>query len=158
MLYLHHQWSDESHILQSCSTYQYSKTVEYEAPTPFSSRVIVTLPLIFWILPDLNRAVRHEFIQNFRHIFNFQRIDLQDECIDSISTFFGDKLYTYSLQENYTGAIRSTLESVKIKVYKNLRKCPGNPDPPTWRSWYEDGNLRMWVRGGSIDPDITISR
>ena len=94
----------------------------------------IKLPENFRILPDLNRAVRHEFIHNFEHVFNFRRIDLQDECIDSLSTFFADKLYTYSLQENYTGAIRSTLESVKIKVYKNLRKCPGNPDPPTWRS------------------------
>ena len=113
MLYLHHQWPDKAHILLSCSTNQYSKTVEYEAPTPFGYRAIATLLPNCRILPDLNRAVRHEFFYNFGCVFNFQRIDLQDECIDSISTFFGDKLYTYSLQENYTGAIRSTLESVK---------------------------------------------
>ena len=90
MLYLHHQWSDEAHILQSCSTNQYSKTVEYEAPTPFGYRVIVTLLPKFRILSDLNRAVRHEFIYNFDHVFNFRRIDLQDECFESLSTFFTD--------------------------------------------------------------------
>ena len=90
MLYLHHQWSDEAHILQSCSTNQYFKTVEYEAPTPFGYRVKVTLLPNCRILPSLNRAVRHEFIQNFRQVFNFRRIDLQDKCFETLSTFFTD--------------------------------------------------------------------
>ena len=41
MLYLRHQWSDEAHTLQSCSTTQYSKTVEYEAATPSGYRVMM---------------------------------------------------------------------------------------------------------------------
>ena len=46
MLYLRHQWRDEAHTLQSCSTNQYSETVEYEAPTPPGYRVMVTkLPI-----------------------------------------------------------------------------------------------------------------
>ena len=42
MLYLHHQWSDGVHTLQSYSTNQYSETVEYEAPTPSGYQVMVT--------------------------------------------------------------------------------------------------------------------
>ena len=46
MLYLRHQWPDEAHTLQSCSTTQYSKTVEYEAATPSGYRVMMTkLPI-----------------------------------------------------------------------------------------------------------------
>ena len=46
MLYLRHQWPDEARTLQCCSTNQYSKTVEYEAPTPSGYRVMMTkLPI-----------------------------------------------------------------------------------------------------------------
>ena len=33
-MYLHHQWSDEAHTLQFCSTNEYYKTTEYEPQTP----------------------------------------------------------------------------------------------------------------------------
>ena len=42
MLYLLHQSSVEAHTLQSCSTTQYSETVEYEALTPSGYRVMMT--------------------------------------------------------------------------------------------------------------------
>ena len=34
VLYLRHQWSDEAHTLQFCSTVKYSETIEYEPQTP----------------------------------------------------------------------------------------------------------------------------
>ena len=65
MLYLHHQWSDGVHTLQSCSTNQYSETVEYEAPTPSGYRVMVTkLPISgrnYCLLP----VPRSEFFLEF---------------------------------------------------------------------------------------------
>ena len=41
LVYLHHQWSDEAHTLQFCSTGEYSETVEYEPQTPTHVRDIV---------------------------------------------------------------------------------------------------------------------
>ena len=38
-LYLHHQWSHEADILQSCSTHEYFETVEYEHPAALGRRV-----------------------------------------------------------------------------------------------------------------------
>ena len=40
LVYLHHQWSDEAHTLQFCSTDEYSETVEYEPQTPTHVRDI----------------------------------------------------------------------------------------------------------------------
>ena len=94
----------------------------------FSMRVCIQYGLSFWH-PDLN------LVWILGHVFNFRRIDLQDVWTDSLRNFCGIKLYTYSLQENYTGTIRGTRKCIKLKVYKNFRKSLGNPDPPTWRSW-----------------------
>ena len=65
MLYLRHQWPDEAHTLQSCSSDQYSETVEYEAPTPSGYEVMATkLPISgrnYCLLP----ALRSEFFLEF---------------------------------------------------------------------------------------------
>ena len=34
LVYLHHQWSDEAHTLQFCSTGEYFETPEYELQSP----------------------------------------------------------------------------------------------------------------------------
>ena len=41
LVYLHHQWSDEAHTLQFCSSGEYSETVEYEPQTPTHVRDIL---------------------------------------------------------------------------------------------------------------------
>ena len=41
VVYLHHQWSDEAHTLQFCSTGEYFETVEYELHRPLGARDIL---------------------------------------------------------------------------------------------------------------------
>ena len=38
VVYLHHQWSDEAHTLQFCSTGEYFETIEYELHRPLGAR------------------------------------------------------------------------------------------------------------------------
>ena len=39
LVYLHHQWSDEAHTLQFCSTGEYFETLEYELQSPLGDGV-----------------------------------------------------------------------------------------------------------------------
>ena len=39
LVYLHHQWSDEAHTLQFCSTGEYFETPEYELQSPLGDGV-----------------------------------------------------------------------------------------------------------------------
>ena len=59
VLYLRHQWSDEAHTLQFCSTVKYSETIEYEPQTPTHVRdiidnLILTMVFTMQMLPASN--------------------------------------------------------------------------------------------------------
>ena len=41
LVYLHHQWSDEAHTLQFCSTGEYFETPEYELQSPLGDGVML---------------------------------------------------------------------------------------------------------------------
>ena len=120
-MYLHHQWSDEAHTLQFCSTGEYFETVEYELHRTLGARDS------WWFVPNSqvcsspHTSPVGEFISNLGGIFNFRRIDLKTQKSDFLKKLFLIRIIVCILWKNLFGDDLSVLKSIKLKVSKNYR-------------------------------------
>ena len=155
LLYLHHQWCDDAHILQSCSTNQYSKTVEYEAPTPSGYRVMVTKLLIsgrnYCLLPVPRSEVSREFALTSQLPANWSSSILTRITSD----FFSSKVMIWK----FVGKLGSTADSARKQSKNILLKmllvfCMIHSSP-IWRA-RSDSRSHDWesVHWREIEPKL----
>ena len=116
-VYLHHQWSDGAHTLQSCSTGEYFETPEYELWTPSGVWLTLWFRLIWWHLRSSKSITSELCPPKFGRVANFCRIDLHHHELESLRIFFCDRVYVYTLCEKYTGTVLRTLDASKIKIF-----------------------------------------
>ena len=135
LVYLHHQWSDEAHTLQFCSTGEYFETPEYELQSPLGDGV----SLWYWYF-DQTFVSAHSLTTelcppNFGWAPNFGRIDRQDQHFESLRIFFGDRIYVYTLQEKYKTMCARPLTTSKILFLFFVTEFYGLPRWPSWIAW-----------------------
>ena len=136
LVYLHHQWSDGAHTLQSCSTGEYFETPEYELWTPSGVWFTLSFRLICWHFRSSKSITSELCLPKFGRVANFRRIDLHHHELESLRIFFCDRVYVYTLCEKYTGTVLRTLEASKIKSFFLVTDFYGYPERATWTAWH----------------------
>ena len=145
-MYLHHQWSDEAHTLQFCSTGEYFETVEYELHRTLGARDSWWFVSNSQVCSSPHTSPVGEFISNLGGIFNFRRIDLKTQKSDFLKNFFLIRVIVCILWKNLFGNDLSVLKSIKQKVSKKLPFFAESRGPPTWRAWLIDIIILNMIR------------
>ena len=150
-MYLHHQWSDGAHTLQSCSTGEYFETPEYELRTPSGVWLTPWFRLIWWHLRSSKSITSELCPPKFGRVANFRWIDLHHHELESLQIFFCDRVHVYTLWEKYTGTILRTLEAPKIKSFFLVTEFYGHPGWATGTAWvFVFGNCTWHAVGNTM--------
>ena len=150
LVYLHHQWSDEAHTLQFCSTGEYFETPEYELQTPVGVWVTLWFRFICWDFAHSKSISTKLCLPKFRRAVNFGRIDHQAHDLESLRIFFCDRAHVYTLCEKYIQPFLRTLEASKINIFFFVTEFYGHSRWPTWTEWYHqsppgDEVMMLWT-------------